>query len=149
MEIILSWFPEPDVEMIINKKLHLLVLRQIMHPCFIFCCFYVRMRQYLFSVPQTLQMASTLHFSHFRNFFFSFLGHFFFLQIWPNNMGKKCLHPSVRPYVDTFTMKRNAATNRLMIFVELDLPFTMIWLLLSFSIYDTSNLTQTTFWKQV
>jgi len=42
---------------------------------------------------------------------------------WPNKLGK-----SVRPYVRTSTIKHNAATNQIMVFVKVDETFTMIWL---------------------
>jgi len=42
---------------------------------------------------------------------------------WPNKPGK-----NVRPYIHMSTMKHNAATNQIMIFVKVDETFTMIWL---------------------
>jgi len=53
----------------------------------------------------------------------SILGH---LRRWPNKPGKN-VHLSVR----TSTIKHNAATNQIVIFVKVDETFTMIWLSMS------------------
>ena len=53
----------------------------------------------------------------------SILGH---LLINPAKMSVR--PPAVRPYVCTSTMKHNAATNQIVIFVKVDETFTTIWL---------------------
>ena len=53
------------------------------------------------------------------------------LQRWPNKPGKNVhpyVHTSVHLYVRTSTMKHNAATNQIVVFVKVDETFTTIWL---------------------
>jgi len=56
-------------------------------------------------------------------------------QRWPNKPGKNVrlyvhtsIHTYVRTYVCTSTIKHNAATNQIVVFVKVDETFTMIWL---------------------
>ena len=102
------------------------------------------------SHPFTNSLSSHMHISYRTNY------HLCFLQKWPNIMGKNVcssFRPSVRPYVDTFTMKRNAATNRLVILVEVDLPFTTIWLLRSsevkVKVTEPRNMRKWPIWKSI
>jgi len=53
---------------------------------------------------------------------------------WPNKPGKNVrpsvrtyIHPSVRPYVCTSTIKLSVATNEIVVFVKVDETFTTIW----------------------